>query len=315
MNIKKVFFLAVSIVACVSLKPIYAQEEQEIDIEQSAEVFLEEYSDAFQENFFEGLKQKGIRNYDRAINYFLECKRLQPQNTVVSFELAKFHLYDNQLSLAQEYALEAVNGEPENYWYAETLTNVVDARKSVLEEVEDDIPWNDPLLRRNMSEIYFLKGNYQTALKILNGLKEPKKYAFLQKQILDSITKKETKRKIVAVTKTVEQNQDLNSVEQFKSRLKVLLVNSDETKELFEVSEEALENFPTQPYFYYVNGKALNHLQKHKDAIEVLETSLDYLIDDTQLENIIYTELVEAYNAIDNPSKANMYLSKIKPGF
>jgi len=29
-----------------------AQEEQEINVEQSAEVFLEEYSDDFQENFF-----------------------------------------------------------------------------------------------------------------------------------------------------------------------------------------------------------------------------------------------------------------------
>jgi len=59
----------------------YAQEKpSEINIEDSAEVFLEEYSDDFEEAFFEALKQKGIENYDRAINLFLECKRLDAKN-------------------------------------------------------------------------------------------------------------------------------------------------------------------------------------------------------------------------------------------
>ena len=303
------------ICGCFSSKQSYAQEEQRIMVEESAEVFLEDYSDEFQENFFEGLKQKGIRNYDRAITRFLECKRLQPKNTVVSFELAKFHLYENKLMLAQDYALEALKAEPENYWYAETLTDVVDARKSTLEDVTDDLPWSDPLLRRNMSEIYFLKGNYQTALKILNGLKEPKKYDFLQKRILDSIAKQESKNKLPTITKKIESNADLNTVEDYKTSLKKLLANNDSGTELFEVSAEAMENFPTQPYFYYANGTALNRSKKHKDAIEILETALDYLIDDITLENMIYKELADAYNAIDNTSKANMYLSKIKPGF
>lgn len=34
----------------------FAQEEE------SAELFLDEYTDEFQETFFEGLKQKGIQN-------------------------------------------------------------------------------------------------------------------------------------------------------------------------------------------------------------------------------------------------------------
>ena len=34
--------------------------------EESAEFFLEEYTDEFQNLFFEALKHKGIQNYDRA---------------------------------------------------------------------------------------------------------------------------------------------------------------------------------------------------------------------------------------------------------
>lgn len=311
----KEFFLVIIVVACSVWMPIYAQEDQEIDVEQSAEVFLEEYSDAFQENFFEGLKQKGIQNYDRAITFFLECKRLQPENNVVAFELAKSNLSEKEFILAQEYALEAVNGDPENYWYAETLSDVVDARKSGLETVTDELPWNDPTLRKNMAEIYFLKANYQTALKILDGLKESKNNDFLQKRILDSVAKKEIKQQIVTEPTIEVQSEALADVAEYSTKIKALLAKDTDVTDLLKISEEAIDNFPTQPYFYYAHGAALNRSEKSKDAIEYLETALDYIIEDTALKNTIYTELANAYTAINNTSKAKMYLSKIKPGF
>ncbi|MGB2761256.1 tetratricopeptide repeat protein [Maribacter stanieri] len=309
---KKLIFLGLVIGVFNSPMSSYAQEDQDIDVEQSAEVFLEEYSDTFQENFFEGLKQKGIRNYDRAITYFLECKKLQPQNTVVSFELAKFHLYDKQLIVAQEYALEALNGEPENYWYAETLINIVEARKSVIEEVKEELPWNNTVLRGNIAEIYFLKGNYLNAKSVLKGVKTSKKYERLEMKITDSIAKQSKKINPIVQSPKPVSSQDLDSVEDYKIQIETLLGATTDNVKLFQTTEEAIENFPSQPYFYYANGAALNRAQKHKEAIDILETALDYLIDDVSLENAIYKELVNAYTATNNTSKANMYLSKIK---
>lgn len=309
---KKLIFLGLVIGVFNSPMSSYAQEDQDIDVEQSAEVFLEEYSDTFQENFFEGLKQKGIRNYDRAITYFLECKKLQPQNTVVSFELAKFHLYDKQLIVAQEYALEALNGEPENYWYAETLINIVEARKSVIEEVKEELPWNNTILRGNIAEIYFLKGNYLNAKSVLKGVKISKKYERLEMKITDSIAKQSKKINPIVQSPKPVSSQDIDSVEDYKIQIETLLGATTDNVKLFQTTEEAIENFPSQPYFYYANGAALNRAQKHKEAIDILETALDYLIDDVSLENAIYKELVNAYTATNNTSKANMYLSKIK---
>ena len=309
---KKLIFLGLVIGVFNSPMSSYAQEDQEIEVEQSAEVFLEEYSDTFQENFFEGLKQKGIRNYDRAITYFLECKKLQPQNTVVSFELAKFHLYDKQLVIAQEYALEALNGEPENYWYAETLVNIVEARKSVIEEVKEELSWSNTVLRGNIAEIYFLKGNYLNAKSVLKGVKIPKKYERLEMKITDSIAKQSKKTNLIVESIKPISSQDLDSVEGYKSQIEILLGSTIYNEKLLQTTEEAIENFPSQPYFYYAYGAALNKAQKHKEAIDVLETALDYLIDDVTLENAIYKELANAYTATNNTSKANMYLSKIK---
>ncbi|WP_133685874.1 tetratricopeptide repeat protein [Maribacter spongiicola] len=312
---KKLIFLVLLFGVFNTLMQSYAQENQELEVEQSAEVFLEEYSDTFQENFFEGLKQKGIRNYDRAITYFLECKRLQPQNTVVTFELAKFHLYDKQFILAQEYALEALNGEPENYWYAETLVDVLDAKKSVLEEVKGDLPWSNVELRGNLAEIYFLNADYVTAKAVLKGIKTSKQQKYLEQKINDSIAKQEKISVPVADVKRTESSEDLNSVEGYKSKIETLLSSGSDNNVLLETTEEAMERFPSQPYFYYANGAALNKALKYKGAINILETALDYLIDDTPLENAIYKELANAYTATNNTAKANMYLSKIKSGF
>ncbi|WP_116771647.1 tetratricopeptide repeat protein [Maribacter litoralis] len=308
----KAVFLGLAFGVFCSPISIYAQETPDLDIEQSSEVFLEEYSDTFQENFFEGLKQKGIRNYDRAITYFLECKRLQPQNTVVSFELAKFHLYDKQLTNAQEYALEAINGEPENYWYAETLVDIIDARKAVIDGVKEELPWNNVQLRVNLAEIYYLNEDYVTAQTILKGVKTTKIHEYLASKITDSIANQ--KKKFVHVVRAVNTtpSKDLNNVAGFKTRIKAMLNADTDSNEFLETTEEAIENFPSQPYFYYANGTALNKVQRHKDAIEVLEGALDYIIDDAPLENAIYKELVKAYTATNNTSKANMYLSKIK---
>ncbi|WP_291961017.1 tetratricopeptide repeat protein [Maribacter sp.] len=308
----KLTFLGFLFGVLVTPKFIHAQENQELEVEQSSEVFLEEYSDAFQENFFEGLKQMGIRNYDRAITYFLECKRLQPQNTVVSFELAKFHLYDKQLILAQEYALEALNGEPENYWYAETLVDVVDANKSAIEEVKGNLPWSNVALRGNLAEIYYLNEDYLTAKAMLKGIKTSKKQEYLERKINDSIAHQQKKLVPGIKPNNVIASKELNNVEGYTAKIESLLASASDNAKLLATTEEAMERFPSQPYFYYANGTALNKNLKHNDAIEILETALDYLIDDRPLENAIYKELANAFTAINNTSKANMYLSKIK---
>ena len=102
-----------------TLQTAYAQEEPSkiVKEEESAEVFLEEYTDEFQDKFFEALKQKGIQNYDRAINLFLDCKRLDANNIVIDHELAKAYYLDKKYISAQQYAIEVLVSEPNNYWY------------------------------------------------------------------------------------------------------------------------------------------------------------------------------------------------------
>jgi len=46
----------------------------------------------FEDSFYESLKQKGMENYDKAIESLEKCQTLQTDNAVVYFELGKNYL-------------------------------------------------------------------------------------------------------------------------------------------------------------------------------------------------------------------------------
>lgn len=290
-----------------------AQEETpEIDVEESAEVFLEEFTDDFQESFFEALKQKGIENYDKAINLLLECKQLQPDNIVVDYELAKAYLADQQYIAGQEYAITAVNAEPGNLWYLNTLVDLVQKHGNTIDGLKSQLLFSDNKLKENLALIYFRQQKYEKALEVLIPLDASTFSEELESKIKDSIEKEESKTKRMEFT--VVNNSAPNPTQAYKSRIEGLIrINSN--MQLLKVSEEALDNYPLQPYFYYAYGYALNKNGKNREAIEVLESGIDYLLNDISLANKIYTQLADAYTAMNNSVKANIYLSKVKPGF
>lgn len=285
-----------------------------MDVEESAAVFLEDYSDTFQEHFFEGLKQKGIQNYDRAINAFLECKQLQPENSAVAHELAKAYLEDKQHQQALDYAVEAIQAVPDNYWYLHTLHEALVAHGSSMALVAERIPTENSSLQAHLADIYFKAKNYEEALAVLKGLKKDELLEHLESKVKDSLAA----RAATLVSKDVGKNNKVvpvvSPVEALKVELARLMDTADAAS-LLARSGEAMESYPLQPYFYYAHGSALNGLQRHEEAVEVLEAALDYMIGDVPLANDIYRELAKGYTALSKPERANEYLSKLKPGF
>jgi tetratricopeptide (TPR) repeat protein len=236
---------------------------------------------------------------------------LDPNNSVLDHELAKAYLASKQLVLAQQYAIAALVDRPDNFWVLNTLVTIVQRQGSPLDVVRDKIPFNNSMLQENLAMIYFRQENYENALKLLNGMKNNAFSRELTSKINNSIRsmeRLENQRDTVIVKVEKE-----NPMDNYVSIISGYLEKGD-FKNAEAISVEAMENFPAQPYFYYANGLSLNRGKKHKEAIAVLELGLDYLLDDVDLANEMYKELVDANNALGNSSKANMYLSKIKTG-
>lgn len=286
----------------------HAQEEQE-----SSEVYLEEYTDEFQENFFEALKQKGIQNYDRAIDLFLKCKQLDPANSVVDYELAKAYLLDKQYIQAQEYAIRALNAEPTDFWYLDNLLSILEKQGVSWDAVKEQIPYSNGQLKQNLALGYFKKQKYQDALNILKEIGNSTFATDLTSKIKDSLEHGKKEAETVVTRKESQTNED-DPVARYRGQIDDLLADTN-YKEALAISKEALDTYPLQPYFYYAYGAALNNTSNANKAIEVLESGLDYLLDDTDaLANLLYRELSKAYTSIGNTSKANEYLNKIKSG-
>jgi len=279
--------------------------------EDSAEVFLEQYSDDFQENFFEALKQKGIENYDKAINLLLKCKQIEADNSVIDHELAKAYLLDKKYISAQEYSITSINAEPENLWYLYTLVNILKKQGNTIDVVKTEIPYKNNKLQENLALVYYKNKNYTKALNILKSIKKTSFTQDLMIKIEDSLEQIRVANRIVVSPNVVKAKE--NPLDAYKSNIEVLLSKNDFIR-LEEITTTAIESFPSQPYFYYANGLALNKNTKYKQAIYVLEEALNYMLDNKDLTHKIYQELANAHTALGNTSKANTYLSKIKSG-
>ena len=73
---------------------------------------------------------------------------------------------------------------------------------------------------------------------------------------------------------------------------------------------DALELYPAQAELYYYLGLAKNQLQHYAKAKEVLETGLDFVIDNLDLEINFNLQLAEAYNGLGDFKKKESYFAR-----
>lgn len=76
--------------------------------------------------------------------------------------------------------------------------------------------------------------------------------------------------------------------------------------------KSTLEKYPSMPIIYLINGVALNKLKRANEALSVLETGLDFIIDDSKMEIDFYNQMSIAYTLLNNESKAKAFSDKAK---
>lgn len=75
-------------------------------------------------------------------------------------------------------------------------------------------------------------------------------------------------------------------------------------------SQEAIELYPAQPILYLINGVANNNLKRPKQAIEILQIGLDYVIENPKMEADFYMQLSTAYKLDNNIPKSQAFAKK-----
>lgn len=135
----------------------------------------ENVSDAFQENFFEGLKQKAIENYELALTSLTKAERAaktEENKAVVYFEMGKNHTYLKEYSLAEENFNKVIKSQGDRPDVLEQLYEVYYQQK----EYEKSIPLVKKLVlvdedyKEDLANLYILTKQYDKALAALDEL-------------------------------------------------------------------------------------------------------------------------------------------------
>ena len=94
----------------------------------------------------------------------------------------------------------------------------------------------------------------------------------------------------------------------------LLVMQAYTEKQQFDVLAKKADNltqlFPTQPQFYYYAGLANNQLKNFKRAISILDSGIDFVVDDAALEINFIIQLGEAYSGLGDVSKKEKYFKK-----
>ena len=292
--------------------PEYAHAQEE----ESAEISLEENIDEFQEHFFEALKQRGIENYDRAVDELLKCKKID-DNATISFELGKNYFSLKEYEKAKESFQTAVNKKPQNQWYLTGLfnTQVKMGEKEAALDTGKKVILLNPQFREDVAKVYVGMREYKKALKQLEKLQKNGGLSYtaanmkemLEKQVNPKRKSKGKVAKVINQTPKPRVRGDGKIIDQVKDALQMKSYEAAN-----RIATEGLNDFPSQPKLYLYNAKALNALKEYKKAIEMLEIGLDYIIDNATLEKEFYETFVNAYKKLGNSKKEKFYRKKIQ---
>ena len=113
MNKKFILILVFLFGMIIVPQTTYAQ----VDFNKRPDDDLGNVEDEFQEHFFEALKQKGIENYDRAVEALQKCLNLDSKKPVIYFELGKNYNKLKNFGAAEENLKKAISMQPDNVWF------------------------------------------------------------------------------------------------------------------------------------------------------------------------------------------------------
>lgn len=293
------------------------------DVASREAMFVEQKNINFQTFFFESLQQKAIGNYDKAIYALEACNNLNKDNVAVLFELSKNYVFLLKYTEAEYYILKALEIEPLNLFLLRHLKEIKtkqnDFNGAII--IQNRIIKQRPKEESELVILYIKSGEIENAIALLKKLNEndnlPANLVPLKESLLQTKPeiaeknktpgfKKEPKSKTELLKENYELKKDYNS-------LKLILERELKTKQfldLLEDSNKAIEIYPAQPFLYLMNAVALNSIRKYREAIDILNSGLEYLIDNKEMEAQFMEQLSLSYKGLGENKTATSYYKK-----
>jgi len=270
----------------------------------------------FQQYFYKALSEKSIKNYQKAIENLELCNEVLPDNVSVFFEFSKNYLLLNKTIDSKFYINKALEQEPEDLWMLSHLVQIHKKDRDFASaiEIQKKVVQKDPRKKEDLVRLYYLNRDFKEAIALMNELEKEKGLSRSLQYLKTSLEF----RKGPAIKNEVKDVKSL--VDAFEegeasfSALKKILdrSNKEDLTVFHKYSEKGVDLFPAQPYVYLMRGKSLELQNKHQEAIRILESGIDFVIDNPSLESEFYETLAKAYDGTGNSTKAQDYRNKAK---
>lgn len=146
----------------------------QVDFNKRPDDDLGNVEDEFQEYFFEALKQKGIENYDKAIDALHKCLNLDSKKPVIYFELGKNYNKLKNFGAAEDNLKKAISMQPDNEWFLDELYDVYyqqDDINNAIKTIKQLVKYH-PDYKEDLAALYFREKRYKQALELLDELDE-----------------------------------------------------------------------------------------------------------------------------------------------
>lgn len=271
----------------------------------------------FQEHFFKALSEKSIKNYFKAIESLELCNDLIPENVSVYFEFSKNYLFLNKTKEAKDYIRKALDIEPNNVWMLDHLVSIYKKERNFSEAitVQKKVIQINPKKREHLVRLYYLNREYTAAIELMNVLEKESGLSKNLKHLKRSleyrkgpVVNKPKKEDLASLVKEFDDNQ--TSFNSLKKILEKAIVEDKTT--LHKYSKMAIELFPAQPFSYLMRGKSLQIQNLNNEAIAILESGIDFVIDNPTLEADFYDTIADSYKELSNSEKESEYRNKAK---
>ena len=125
--------------------------------------------------FLEAVRLKEKGELDAAFDMYSHCLDIDPESAVTLYELAKIYMNLGQMQTGEAFLRKAVENEPGNYWYKETLAGYYQSKGenqkaiAVIEDMASKFPSRlEPLMA--LSDLYNRTKDYQKVIHTLDRL-------------------------------------------------------------------------------------------------------------------------------------------------
>ncbi len=241
----------------------------------STEELSDEELIKFKFYFHNANKERILGNYEAASNFFMQCIEIAPKEANPYYELAHIYEVNNRYDLALKYVEQAVNLDPNNYWYrilyAHSLQRNGDNDEAIkqYEILIKENPEN-PDLYFDLGGMQLYGGKYKDAIETFDQLE---KMIGITEEI--SVQKEKIYIKLGDIDKAAREIEKLIQSNPDELRYHNILADlysaNNMSEKAMEIYKKIIELDPNNPYANLSLHDYYKKQGKDKEAFEALK--------------------------------------------